>query len=310
MIAHALPAAIAIGGTCAATAALVAPKRPSVARRVRPYLAPARGKLGKSADPLAGLDPQVHDGVGSVIIGPLRSGAKWLGRRLESRTDVALERALYQAGRKGESPNDVRLQQVSRGGATAFVLGVVAIVLSHAVGTAVAAAMCGFVAGSARVRGRLERDIAQRTDRMNLELYTVNQMLALYVRSGAGPMQAVQRVVDRCSGAVIEELDAVMIWVRSGQREADAFRRAAELTPCAAAGRTYQMFALAVERGSDLGAALLAVGDDLRDERRESLRKHAIRQRAAMLAPTIGVLAPIMLLFVAAPLPSIVLGGR
>jgi hypothetical protein len=65
-----------------------------------------------------------------------------------------------------------------------------------------------------------------------------------------------------------------------------------------------------VERGSDLAAALLAIGDDLREARREALRKASVKRRAAMLAPTIGVLAPIMLLFVAAPLPSIVLGKR
>jgi hypothetical protein len=38
------------------------------------------------------------------------------------------------------------------------------------------------------------------------------------------------------------------------------------------------------------------------------VRKQAIRRRAAMLLPTIGILAPIMLLFIAAPLPSIVFG--
>ena len=32
--------------------------------------------------------------------------------------------------------------------------------------------------------------------------------------------------------------------------------------------------------------------------------------RAAMLVPTIAVLAPVMLLFIAAPLPSIVFGSR
>ena len=76
------------------------------------------------------------------------------------------------------------------------------------------------------------------------------------------------------------------------------------------AARTYQLIATSVERGTDLAVALLAIGDDLREARREALRKAAVRRRAGMLAPTIGILAPIMLLFVAAPLPSIVLGNR
>jgi hypothetical protein len=34
-----------------------------------------------------------------------------------------------------------------------------------------------------------------------------------------------------------------------------------------------------------------------------------VRRRAAMLVPTIAVLAPVMLLFIAAPLPTIVFGS-
>ena len=145
---------------------------------------------------------------------------------------------------------------------------------------------------------------------MELELATVNQLLAMHVRSGSGAVQAVQHLVDRGTGALLEELEGALTSIRSGVREADAFRHVAELTPCRDAARTYLLIATAVERGSDLAVALLTIGDDLRDARREALRKAAVKRRAGMLAPTIGILAPIMLLFVAAPLPSIVLGNR
>ena len=88
--------------------------------------------------------------------------------------------------------------------------------------------------------------------------------------------------------------------------EADAFRRAAELTPEPSTARTYQLLAAGVERGVDLGGGLLALSADIRDTRREQMHKDAVRRRAAMLVPTIAILAPIMLLFIAAPLPSIV----
>ena len=55
---------------------------------------------------------------------------------------------------------------------------------------------------------------------------------------------------------------------------------------------------------------LRALSEDLRDSRREEIRQTATRRRAAMLVPTIAVLAPVMLLFIAAPLPSIVFGSR
>ena len=138
----------------------------------------------------------------------------------------------------------------------------------------------------------------------------MNQLLALHVRTGAGPLQAVQRLVDRGHGAAVSELRDVLAWIRSGMGEARAFRRAAELSPEPSASRTYQLLAAGIERGVDLAGGLLALSEDIRDSRREQLHKEAVRRRAAMLLPTIGILAPIMLLFIAAPLPSIVLGHR
>jgi Flp pilus assembly protein TadB len=166
------------------------------------------------------------------------------------------------------------------------------------------------VFGASRSRGRIDRAIRDRTERMRLELYTVNHLLAMHVRTGAGPIQAVQRLVDRGSGAVVEEFRAVLTAVRRGTAEPAAFRRAAELTPEPAAARTYKLFAAGAERGVDLATGLRALSEDLRDARREEIRQSATKRRAAMLVPTIAVLAPVMLLFIAAPLPSIVFGSR
>ena len=82
------------------------------------------------------------------------------------------------------------------------------------------------------------------------------------------------------------------------------------LTPEPAAARTYKLFAAGAERGVDLADGLRALSEDLRDSRREEIRQTATKRRAAMLVPTIAVLAPVMLLFIAAPLPSIVFGSR
>ncbi len=65
---------------------------------------------------------------------------------------------------------------------------------------AVGLTLCGVVFGASRLRGRLERGIADRRERIRLELYTVNQLLAMHVRTGAGPVQATQRIVDRGRG--------------------------------------------------------------------------------------------------------------
>ena len=122
--------------------------------------------------------------------------------------------------------------------------------------------------------------------------------------------ERITRIADRGHGEVVDELRAILASIRSGRAEAEAFRHAATTTAEPHAARTYRLFALAAEQGADLGSALRALSDDLRDVRRDELRREATRRRAAMLIPTIAVLAPIMLLFVIAPLPSIVLGGR
>jgi Flp pilus assembly protein TadB len=233
-----------------------------------------------------------------------------LGRLLERRRDDALALHLRQAGYVDVTPDEYRSRvaiQVIAYGAAGAALGAFAV---HSTLAALGLTACGVVFGASRLRGRLERNLDDRRERIRLELYTVNQMLAMHVRTGAGPVQATQRVVDRGTGVVVEELTRVLASMRNGVAEPEAFRRAAELTPEPAAARTYKLFAAGAERGVDLADGLRALSEDLRDARREEIRKSATKRRAAMLVPTIAVLAPVMLLFIAAPLPSIVFGSR
>jgi Flp pilus assembly protein TadB len=240
----------------------------------------------------------------------LRAAVGRASHVIESRSDERLARMLRQAGTPDVTPDQYRVRQVVTACASALIAGTVAAVVIRKPIIVLVAAAAGFLYGATRTRRHVERAIEERATRIRLELYTINHLLAMHVRTGAGAMQAVQRLVDRGRGAVVDELADVLTWTRSGMAEPDAFRRAAELTPEPSAARTYHLLAAGVERGVDLGAGLLALSADIRDARREELHKQAVRRRAAMLVPTIAVLAPIMLLFIAAPLPSIVLGHR
>jgi len=82
------------------------------------------------------------------------------------------------------------------------------------------------------------------------------------------------------------------------------------LTPEPFCGRTYRLLATAEERGADLAPALLHLAEDVRETRRESIRRSSTKRRAAMLIPTIAILAPVLILFVAAPLPYLITGWR
>ena len=170
--------------------------------------------------------------------------------------------------------------------------------------------LAGFVAGLGRYRGRLDRAIDERKQRMRIEIYTINQLLAMRVRVGGGVVHAVQSIVHRGNGAVIDELAEALRYHRSGISAAAAFTRAAELTPERHCARTYSVLAAAEERGADLADALLSLSEDVREARREAIKRTATKRRAAMLIPTIAILAPVMLLFVIAPLPSLIFGLR
>lgn len=308
-----LVAGVCAGMVAAGLAATIVRPIPRLAPRVRPYTVVTRARVRGDAEVAARLRPvpSTTAGVVTRLLGPpVTAFTARVGRLVERRDDESLALLLRQAGYAGASPDDYRTQVASRLVLFAAAGALFGIAVVHSAAATLGLTFCGAVFGASRARGRIDRARRDRTERIRLELYTVNQLLAIHVRTGAGPIQAVQRLVERGSGAVVQELEAVLVAVQRGTSEPDAFRRAAELTPEPAAARTYNLFAAGSERGVDLAVALRALSEDLRDARREEIRRTATRRRAAMLVPTIAVLAPVMLLFIAAPLPSIVFGSR
>jgi tight adherence protein C len=302
---------VSVGVAAVGVAALAVPPTRRLAPRVRPYTVATRAQLGRGADvAVVASSPEGTATIARLFGPPWHAFVARLGRLLERRSDASLAHDLLRAGVRDLTPDEYRARvamQVLLFGAAGAAVGALVV---HSTVATLGLTACGTVFGGSRSRGRLQRDLEDRRERLRLELYTVNQLLAMHVRTGAGPVQATQRVVDRGTGAVVDELQAVLLAMRNGIAEPAAFRRAADLTPEPAAARTYKLFAAGAERGVDLADGLRALSEDLRDARREEIRRTATRRRAAMLVPTIAVLAPVMLLFIAAPLPSIVFGGR
>jgi Flp pilus assembly protein TadB len=233
---------------------------------------------------------------------------------LEGSSDAALARKLRQARVLTNLPEDVRVAVyrsrvvVTAAGAGALAIAVSALLQRSAPATLGSFAL-GFAAGASFWRGRLDRAIQQRRAVMRIELYTINQLLAMHVRVGSGVVASVRRLSQRGRGEVVAELRDVLRLHRSGLPAATAFRRIARTTPEPHARRTYHALAAADERGSDVARALLALSEDVRDGRRDAIRRRATRRRALMLVPILGLLAPVLILFVAAPLPWLVLRG-
>jgi tight adherence protein C len=285
--------------------------------RVRPYTVSSRSALGRRPDTLVLSDSPV-DRSGSVLVrllGPMvLKLADVLGGLVDRGGDERLLLRLRHAGVLGDVPQarralQYRVQVVSTAAvATAGGLGL-GLLVGRSAPAALGLGLVALVFGLTWPRGRLDRLIARRREEMRVELYTVNHLLAMHVRVGGGVIQAMQRVVERGSGAVVAELGEILRAHRSGVRISAALTRGAVQSAEPHAARTYRLLAASAEHGADLASGLMDLSRDLHSQRREDLRRLATRQRAATIIPIVVILAPVLLLFVAAPLPSIVFGG-
>jgi len=292
---------------------LVPPRR-TLASRLNQYSVAGRAGLGR---PIEGPDPTAGTVSGATLqrlFGPpIESLARRLNGLIETGGEDALLLRLRQANLIQNLPesaraHEYRVRQLAAASIGAGLGGAFGLVVLQGKAAGLSLAFLGFIVGATRWRGRVDRAIEERRTLARIELYTVNQLLAMRTRVGGGVLQAVQMVVDRGYGVVVGDLRDALRLHRSGLSVATAFRRIAEITPEPYAARTYRLLANAEDRGTDLGQALLALGIDVREARRDALRRQATKRRAAMLIPIIALMAPVMLLFIMAPVTQIVFG--
>ena len=299
-----------------AGAALVVRPLRRLGPRVRPYTAATRVDLG--------LRPDI-----SVRIGPTEaSDVAWhrqilrsISHRLDRLASVlvfidddSLALRLRQSGLYAGLDEDRRTQAYRMGALGRMVLfasGLTALALFTDGSTTRVLAFGGVGAllGGFLARSRLTGAVRRRRESIRAELYTVNQLVAMYTRVGGGALQAIRYVVERARGVAVDEMAEVIQLHERGWSLRDALERAERLTPEPEAARTYRLVATSQEQGSDLAHALLALSKDLRAERRDDLRRQAAKRRIMMVIPVVVILAPVTLLFMAAPIPSIVFGG-
>lgn len=306
--------ALFTGLTAALLARALVPPRRSLASRLNQYSVLGRTSLGQPADSVEPATGTVSGTTLQRLFGPpAQALARSLNRIIETGGDEALLLRLRQAHLLQDIPEAERVQEyrIRQLGAAAAGVGVgtgLGLVIFQQTGTVLALGLVGFIVGATRWRGRVDTAIERRSRQARIELYTVNQLLAMRTRAGGGVVQAIQMVADRGNGIVAAELRDGMRLHRGGLSVADSFHRMAEITPEPFAARTYRLLAAAEDRGTDLGRALLALSSDVREARRDTLRRQATKRRAAMLIPIIGLMAPVMLLFIIAPVVELVFG--
>ncbi len=300
----------------AAAAMVVRPPR-RLGPRIRPYTATTRVGLGTSPDVLGRANPGPVFGEGTIrrLLSPMFSGpldrlARLLVLVDESELALLLRQSgLYPNIEPAWRPQAYRTGALGR--VVAFAAGLIgfALFVGSSAGRVLLFGGVGAAVGAFLARSRLSEAVRRRRDSIRAELYTINQLVAMYTRVGGGVLEAIRYVVTRARGAAVDELAEVLLLHERGWSFGEAIERAERLTPEPEAARTYRLMATCQEQGTDLAEALLGLSKDLRAVRRDDLRRRAAKRRILMVIPVVVILAPITMLFMAAPIPSIVFGG-
>ena len=285
--------------------------------RVRPYVTASRISLGLGPDILSAAHPGSRTGDNMLWRGlsPLISSlVAQLGRLLVLVDDEKLAVRLRQSGlyphlEDSQRPQAYRMAVLGRVVLFASGLTGVALLTGSSGARVVLFSLAGGMVGAFLGRSRVGDGVRRRRDSIRSELYTINQLIAMYTRVGGGAIEGIRYVVARARGITVDDLAEVLLLHERGWSLREALERAESLTPEPEAARTYRLIAISQEQGADLAEALLDLSKELRAGRRDDLRRRAARRRILMVIPVVVILAPVTVLFMAAPIPSIVFGS-
>ena len=271
-----------------------------LAVRLAPYTDRARGQLGTAT-------PRRAPAARSVWGPMVTAVADRLAGALGSGSTSELELRLRRAGLGPLTAAAYRRRQLAytAGGLTVGIA--LAVLLRLNTTLALLVAGIGGLVGGIRMRAKVDALIDERQTVMRAEAHTVCQMLAVWLRTGDTPSGALDRLAHRSNGIVPGELAEASAQIRSGPPPADVLERLATQTAEPSAARLYRRYGATWSAGGDPNS-LLALSDSLRASRRDAIARTMARRRIAMAFPLVAVIAPILILFIAAALPSIVFG--
>ncbi len=265
---------------------------PSLARRIAPYIRDV-------------TDPR---GIDVSAAGPMAGAFAWsaFARRWLSRLsggDAVLQRRLHRAGWTIDA---ARFRGRQLGWAIAgLALGggvVVAFVLVGR-GSAVLGLLppVAAVAAALGCDAWLTRAARARATRIEEELPTVLEFLALCLAAGEGILDSLRRVSDVGAGELTSELRGVVVAVGTGSPLAESLTRLAAGLEIPSLTRAVDQLVAAIERGAPLAHVLQAQALDAREDAKRSLIEHAGRKEIYMLFPLVFLILPLSVLFAVFP---------
>lgn len=290
--------AVVLGATFAAGALLALQRlprwsAPTLSRRIAPY-------LRDLADP-AGMTP----------LQPVATGGSWRGARSRLASALAsglgggeaLAQRMRQAGRRSDVVGfrAAQLGWAVGGLAVGGALAITATLVGR--GGPVAAVLPPLAAAIAIVVAdqRLSFAARRRVSRIEEELPTVLEFLALCLAAGEGLRDALRRVGDVGSGVLTGELRAAVLASGTGSSLSDALLGVAKTCDVPALSRAVEHLVAAIDRGAPLAQVLQDQAVDAREDAKRVLIESAGRKEILMLLPLVFLILPLSVLFAVFP---------
>ncbi|WP_375383942.1 type II secretion system F family protein [uncultured Microbacterium sp.] len=157
------------------------------------------------------------------------------------------------------------------------------------------------VVGAMAADFRLSRAARARVTRIQDELPTVLEFLALCLAAGEGLLDSVRRVGAVGAGDLTGELRGVVLAVGTGSSLAEALTRLAADLQISPLSRCVDHLVAAIDRGAPLAQVLHAQAVDAREDAKRTLIEQAGRKEIYMLVPLVFLILPLSVLFAVFP---------
>ena len=265
---------------------------PSLARRIAPYIRDVTDPRGVTLDL----------GARGANLTVLWTAAKDRLAHL-SGGSASVDRRLHQAGWEMDAA-------AFRGRQLAWAIGGVAVggagvVLLVLLGRASAAAALlpplAAVIAVAAYDARLTHAARARVGRIQDELPTVLEFLALCLSAGEGILDSLRRVSAVGAGELTGEFRGVVIAVGTGSSLSEALGRLSSRLEIAAVSRSIDQLVAAIDRGAPLAHVLHSQALDAREDAKRGLIERAGRKEIYMLIPLVFLILPLSVLFAVFP---------
>lgn len=272
--------------------------RPNLAARVAPYLVDVSAEARRLRNRPA-VDPL-------PVVGMLAAPAVRIFQVLFGGVlgvpDRTVQRLRQAGDDRGIEAYRVRQMLWTVGGALAGVAAATLVGVARGASPAqFAAPVVGAGAGLLLCEHLLVRAGRQRMARIQSELPTVLEFLALSLSAGEGVHDALRRVAGVGSGQLAVEIRGVTAEVTVGAGLGSALARLGDELAIPSLTRCLAHVVAALDRGSPLAELLRAQAGDARDEARRALLEAAGKKEIAMLVPLVFLILPVTIAFAVFP---------